>query len=95
MIIEGRSRYTRENARYSAVLFRARGIDRVLLVTSALHMRRALRHFADEGIKAVPVASDHEARAVQGLMGWIPDADALDGSSRAIKERVGQRLPPF
>lgn len=94
MLLEGRSRDTRENARFSAELLRARGIDRVLLVTSALHMRRALRHFAYEGIEALPVSTDHEARNVPQWLRWIPDSDALDGSARAIKEWVGQRLPP-
>lgn len=94
MLLEGRSRDTRENARFSAELLRERGIDRVLLVTSALHMRRALRHFAYEGIEALPVSTDHEARGVSGWQRWIPDTDALDGSARAIKEWVGQRLPP-
>ena len=94
MLLEGRSRDTRENARFSAELLRERGIDRVLLVTSALHMRRALRHFAYEGIEALPVSTDHEARSVPQWQRWIPDTDALDGSARAIKEWVGQRLPP-
>lgn len=94
MLLEGRSRDTRENARFSAELLRARSIDRVLLVTSALHMRRALRHFAYEGIEALPVSTDHEARNVPQWQRWIPDTDALDGSARAIKEWVGQRLPP-
>lgn len=94
MLLEGRSRDTRENARFSAELLRGRGIDRVLLITSALHMRRSLRHFAHEGIEVVPVATDHEARAVPEWRSWIPDTDALDGSARAIKEWVGQRLPP-
>ena len=95
MILEGRSRDTCENARYSAVLLRARGIDRVLLITSALHMRRAVRFFALEGIEAVPVPADHEARTVQGMRRWIPDADALEGSARAIKEWVWQFMASF
>lgn len=94
MLLEGRSRDTRENARFSAELLRERGIERVLLVTSALHMRRALRHFAYEGIEALPVSTDHEARGVSEWQRWIPDTDALDGSARAIKEWVGQHLPP-
>lgn len=92
MILEGRSRNTFENACFSAELLRERGIDRVLLVTSALHMHRALSHFVNEGIKVVPVAVDHEVRNIPGLWRWIPDAEALEGSTRVIMEWVGQRL---
>lgn len=92
MLLEESSRNTSENARFTSSLLRKRGIEPVLLVTSALHMQRALRHFEDEGIQVIPVATDHEARAVSGWKQWLPDADALDGSARALKEWVGQRL---
>lgn len=42
---EGRSANTAENARFSAELLQRQGVKRVVLVTHALHMPRALRHF--------------------------------------------------
>jgi len=90
MLLESESRNTRENARFTAEKLRERGIDRVLLVTSALHMHRALRHFDAESLQVIPAATDHEARQVPPWQRWLPDTGALDGSGRAMKEIVGR-----
>ena len=90
VLLEPDSRNTRENAQFTAVLLRQRQVNSVLLVTSALHMRRALAHFKGQGLQVVPVATDHSPLAAPGLAGWLPDAGALDGSGRAFKELIGQ-----
>ena len=90
LVLEERSRSTRENALYSAELIRALGIERVLLVTSALHMPRALASFRAAGVEAIPAPTDFEAmpQPAQALR-WLPDAGALAGSTRALKEYLG------
>lgn len=90
--LEEGSRTTRENAAFSAPLLKGRGIQNVLLVTSALHMPRALALFATQGLQAIPAPTDFEAHRAPpaGLQAWLPDALALDGSGRAIKELVGK-----
>ena len=93
IVLEPDSRNTRENARFSARLLRARGIDHVLLVTSALHMRRALLHFQAEGLTVTAAATDHSPLQADGW-GLMPEAIALDGSSRALKEWVGRAIWP-
>lgn len=50
LLTEERSRNTRENAAMSAKLLRERGIQKILLVTSALHMRRAVKLFEQQGL---------------------------------------------
>ena len=90
ILLESRSRNTRENARFSAALLRVRGINEILLVTSALHMVRARARFEAEGLTVHPAATDYEAGAARSDMRWLPSAAALDGSGRAIKEWVGQ-----
>jgi len=93
MLLEERSRTTAENAFYSVQLLRQRRIDTVLLVTSALHMERARRLFEAQGLRVIPVATDHEARDTSRMPAWqrwLPSADALDGSARALKEWVGR-----
>jgi uncharacterized SAM-binding protein YcdF (DUF218 family) len=90
LLVEGRSGNTRENALYSAELMRERGIERILLVTSALHMRRALGTFRAVGIDAVPAATDFEVTAEPyHPVRWLPDAEALAGGTRALKEYLG------
>ena len=89
ILVEEESRNTRQNAAFSARLLRERGIDRILLVTSALHMRRALARFRDQGLEVIPAATDQEARDRFTAVDWLPDAEALDGSGRAFKEILG------
>lgn len=92
MILEEASRNTRDNAAFCAALLKARGIQHILLVTSALHMPRALALFKAQGLQAVPAPTDFEANLfpAHGLLAWLPDAGALDGSGKAIKELVGK-----
>ena len=89
ILVEDESRNTRQNAAFSARMLRERGVDEVLLVTSALHMRRAVARFRDQGLSVIPAATDHEARDRFTAVDWLPDAEALDGSGRAFKEIVG------
>ncbi|MDT8450315.1 MAG: YdcF family protein [Wenzhouxiangellaceae bacterium] len=87
VIVESTSLNTRQNANLSANVLRARGADRILLVTSALHMRRARALFEDQGLDVVPAATDQEVgNDPPGLLRWLPDTEALDGSRRALKE---------
>ncbi len=91
MLLETHSRNTRENARYSAQLLDARKMHHILLVTSALHMDRAMGEFAAQGLDVTPAVTDVEAvPAPADLWRYLPDAEALSASARALKERVGQ-----
>lgn len=90
VLLEEKSRNTRQNAENCAVLLRSRGADRILLVTSALHMERARRHFVAQGLRVVPAATDYEGAPLPAR--WVdlfPDPGALEGSSRALKELLG------
>ena len=89
--LEETSRNTRENAAFSATLLKARGIEHILLVTSALHMPRALALFKAQGLGVTPAPTDFEAgqESPHGLLALLPDAGALNGSALAMKELVG------
>lgn len=90
VLLEDRSRSTRENAVLTAEFLRERGIDDVLLVTSAMHMPRALATFRAAGVEAIPAPTDFEVRPVPNQpLRWLPDADALRDSTRALKEYLG------
>ena len=72
------------------------GRRRVLLVTSAFHMRRAQRLFERQGMTARPFPVDFQVRAAWGgavaldpLM-WLPSSRGLDQSSRALRELLGR-----
>ena len=86
--LEGDSRTTRENATYSRVL--AAETDRILLVTSASHMRRAQRCFEAVGFTVIPAATDYEAYfGWDPVLRWLPSHEALATNSRALKEILG------
>ncbi|MGE4239674.1 YdcF family protein [Ramlibacter sp.] len=90
MRLEGASFNTASNARMSARLLEAEGIRSVLLVTSALHMRRARKNFEAAGIHVVPAPTDFGAVARPFDVGQLlPEASALTGSADAMKELVG------
>lgn len=91
ILLESSSLDTSQNAQMTESVLRTRGARKALLVTSALHMRRALARFEQiPGIEFIPVATDHEVAAdPAGLIRWLPDTDALDGSRRAMKEYLG------
>ncbi len=52
--VETASRDTRENARFSAVHLQAAGVERILLVTHAMHMNRARAEFEAAGLDVIP-----------------------------------------
>jgi len=82
---------TAGNAAEVARLLRERGIGGVLLVTSALHMPRARAAFERAGLDVVPAPTDFEViPAPPGIHRLLPDAAALAGSARAMKEIVGR-----
>ena len=92
IVLEEASRNTRQNAAFSATLLKSRGINHILLVTSALHMPRALALFTAQGLQVTPAPTDFEASQATppGLLAWLPDVPALEGSGRAMKELVGR-----
>lgn len=92
IVLETKSRNTRQNAAETAKSLGERGVRRVLLVTSASHMKRAVAHFRDTGLEVAAVATDHERIEFPDIRSYIPNASALSLSARALKEWVGQRV---
>lgn len=90
---------TYENAVNVRQILAQQGIQQVLLVTSAMHMPRALRIFQRQGIQAIPAPTDFQVS--QGelaepnsswqaiVLGIVPDTQRLDTTTRALKERIG------
>jgi len=86
LILEESSRSTRDNAVFTAELAKHRGIRRVLLVTSAVHMPRANLLFRQAGIDVVPVPVPERALRRDWKDRWLPTRSALWRSGRALKE---------
>ncbi|MFZ1538908.1 MAG: YdcF family protein [Chromatiaceae bacterium] len=88
---EPTSRNTRENALRAAAIIREQGWEHVLLVTSASHMRRAVEAFQAVGIAVIPSPTDFASREplALDLLNFLPDAGALLGVSKALREVLG------
>lgn len=91
MILENRSFTTHENALYTAQKLKERHIGQVLLVTSALHMPRAMAVFRKQGISAVASPSPPQIVVPDDsrFSFWQPNMRALSASRSIVKEYVG------
>jgi uncharacterized SAM-binding protein YcdF (DUF218 family) len=90
LILDTKSRNTRENAVNTAAIFKVRGWRSGILVTSAAHMPRALAAFQRVGLSVVP--------ATTGVRAGPTEFDGLDlqmsnearrRTTEAIKEILG------
>lgn len=90
LVIEERARNTRENAVYAAEIIRARGYERVLVVTSAFHLKRARECFDGVGLHPDMLAVDF--RAHEGPTSWLPRARFLAESTALVRELFGRLI---
>lgn len=81
---------TWENAAMSAKLLKAANVNRVLLVTSAWHLPRAVACFTAQGIEAVPAPTALRGPPVENLLSLVPQQAALRDSSLALHEWLGR-----
>ncbi|HEU4412596.1 MAG TPA: YdcF family protein, partial [Polyangiaceae bacterium] len=91
LVVEPRSRNTAENARETAALVRARGFRRLVLVTSAYHMPRALGCFRAVGLEVDALPVDSRAPVDLGRSP-LPRADSLARSTTALREFAGRLI---
>jgi uncharacterized SAM-binding protein YcdF (DUF218 family) len=59
IILEPNSMNTFKNAEFTSIIFKSNKFDNVYLVTSGIHMKRALLYFSHFGINAIPAVSDY------------------------------------
>lgn len=91
ILLETRSSNTAANAAYTAALLRERGIDDMLLVTSAVHMPRAMLLFKQTGLHIEPAVCDVRVAAVHEpmVLGLMPTARAMLTTQDALREWIG------
>ena len=87
--VEAASRNTRENALFSARILKPAGIDRILLVTDAWHMPRALIAFRGLGLTLIPAPTGFYISRPGWLESLAPTAQGLQRSAYALHEMIG------
>ncbi|GBE94029.1 YdcF family protein [Nostoc cycadae] len=102
IIEEPLSLNTYQNAVNVKKILQSRGIHKVLLVTSAMHMPRSLKIFRRQSIDAIPAPTDF--LVTQGelqelgstpkaaLLNLLPNTDNLHQFTNALKEYIGNLI---
>lgn len=90
---ETKSVNTEENALYSRELIESKDLpEKIYLVTSALHMPRAVKIFREAGFEVYPQPTDFQQiseNATFSLIGLMPNASALKYTAKVMREMMG------
>jgi uncharacterized SAM-binding protein YcdF (DUF218 family) len=89
ILIEQQSRTTRDEAVIVAGMLQTLHVEHVVLVTSGLHMRRALAVFRGAGIFAIPAIARETPHTASWLRNVLPTDDGLDESQYVLHEILG------
>lgn len=100
LVLESASRNTYENALFSRPLLEERGVEHILLVTSASHMPRSVALFVQQGFTVTPAPTDYVVTDALWVSLWQPDLVAqivhlmpspgnLSLTTTALKEYLG------
>lgn len=89
LLTENVSMTTHENAQFSTLILRQHKLQRILLVTSAMHMPRAVATFRQQGLTVVPAPVAPFAARIQSRIRWLPQRYVLNQSIRCLREYFG------
>lgn len=95
IVLENESKNTYENGVFTREKLKEMKARRIILVTSAWHLRRAMLTFRQMGVDVTPSGCDYEALTMQGSLTprmqafYLPSADVLAKSSVVLKEYIG------
>lgn len=87
--VEEASTNTAENAANSAAILAPAGIRRIVLVTHAMHMERAVRVFRAAGFDVIPAPTAYYSGGPFGWLQLLPTASGLSASYYATYEWIG------
>ena len=84
------SKTTLESAKYSLKKLEEEGYRRIILITSALHMRRSVKCFERGGIKIIPALVNYIfEKEPLNILDFLPNTGALSNNFYAIHEWIG------
>jgi len=89
ILLESTSRVTRDEAVLTARMLHDLGIRSCIVVTSDLHMRRALGAFRHEGLEATPAVARDPLDSQSKWLSWLPTPQGMEYSQAVIHDYVG------
>lgn len=91
--LEGKSKNTWENARFSTAILKEKNISEAFVVTNAWHMPRAVQSFRNSGIKVTPAPTVFRGYLPASLSLpsslFLPSANAMHNTQQAFHEIIG------
>ena len=87
--LESNANTTAQNARLSKNILNRESISHIILVTNQWHMKRAKMLFEREGFNVLAAGTTAHQALDMGILPFIPQAQALQNSSIALKEWIG------
>jgi uncharacterized SAM-binding protein YcdF (DUF218 family) len=87
--IERAALTTLDNARLSAPILKHAKIKRILLISHAWHLRRAVPQFERQGLEVIPAGIDFASTRLDSAFDLIPSAAGLLASTYALHEWLG------
>lgn len=87
--VEENSLNTEENARYTAEILARENIQRIVLVTHALHMWRAQKVFEGQGLEVIPAPTGFLTHAPFKWHDLLPSAEGRKLTQSALHEIFG------
>ena len=86
--VEAASRDTEESASLSAKLLKARGVNRIALLSHGWHLPRAVPLFEKQGLEVTPAPMGFSTAPPSALASFLPGG--LGNSSKALHEYLGR-----
>jgi uncharacterized SAM-binding protein YcdF (DUF218 family) len=87
--IEGASNTTAENATRAFAVLQPEARTRIVLVTSASHMRRAELTFRKAGFEVTAAPTAYASRGETYVVDWLPSVSGLAATRTALWEMLG------
>ena len=87
---ETQSTTTWENATFSAPLLREQGVQKIYLVTHAVHMPRSVQVFEQAGLQVVPAPTHFSTSCKTDILDFLPRSSSLSSSNYALYEWIGR-----
>lgn len=91
IVLEENSVNTTENALFLESIFVEKNLKHVYLVTSAMHMPRAMMNFENSSVNISPMPANRWITNEGSSLSehWVPNAVSLYGSTTALREYLG------
>ena len=89
VIAEAASKTTHENATNLASILRQHNMQRILLVTSSLHMNRSVDLFTRQGLEVIPAPTDLYSNYDIDWKYYIPSGNGLYDTRNVLHEYLG------